>query len=86
MATVAQWSQRCSREKPLSPEAVLLTVRGALEVSRARDLTRTLQTELGPDAELVGQSPAIGRVRDLIRRVAPTEARVLVTGESGTGK
>jgi two-component system nitrogen regulation response regulator NtrX len=73
-------------EKPLTPEAVLLTVRGALEVSRARDLTRALQEELGPEAELVGRAPAINRVRDLIQRVAPTEARVLISGESGTGK
>lgn len=73
-------------EKPLTPEAVLLTVRGALEVGRARDLTRALQKELGPEAELVGESPELARVRDLIRKVAPTEARVLVTGESGTGK
>ena len=73
-------------EKPLSPEAVLLTVRGAIDVSRARDLTRALRAELGPDAELVGRAPAISRVRDLIRRVAPSESRVLITGESGTGK
>ncbi|MFC1575147.1 sigma-54-dependent transcriptional regulator [Gemmatimonadota bacterium] len=73
-------------EKPLTPEAVLLTVRGALEVSRARDLSRALQEELGPDAELVGRSPAINRVRGMVQRVAPTEARVLITGESGTGK
>ena len=73
-------------EKPLSPESVLLTVRGAMEVSRARDLTRALREELGPEAELVGRSPGINRVRELIQRVAPTEARVLVTGESGTGK
>jgi two-component system nitrogen regulation response regulator NtrX len=73
-------------EKPLSPEAVLLTVQGALEVSRARDLTRALQEELGPHQELVGQSPGINRVRGLIQRVAPTDARVLITGESGTGK
>ncbi len=73
-------------EKPLTPEAVLLTVQGALEVSRARDLSRALREELGPEAELVGRSPAINRVRELIQRVAPTEARVLITGESGTGK
>jgi two-component system nitrogen regulation response regulator NtrX len=73
-------------EKPLTPEAVLLTVQGALEVSRARDLSRALREELGPEAELVGRSPAINRVRELIQRVAPTDARVLVTGESGTGK
>ncbi|RMH17800.1 MAG: sigma-54-dependent Fis family transcriptional regulator [Gemmatimonadetes bacterium] len=73
-------------EKPLTPEAVLLTVQGALEVSRARDLARALREELGPDAQLVGESAAMERVRDLIRRVAPTDARVLITGESGTGK
>jgi len=73
-------------EKPLTPEAVLLTVQGALEVSRARDLTRALQEELGPGRELVGRSPGLNRVRDLIQKVAPTDARVLITGESGTGK
>lgn len=73
-------------EKPLSPEAILLTVRGAGEVARARDLTRALREELGPEAELVGRSEPMERVRTLIRKVAPTEARVLITGESGTGK
>jgi two-component system nitrogen regulation response regulator NtrX len=73
-------------EKPLTPEAVLLTLRGAVEVSRARDLTRALREELGPDAELVGRTPAIERVRELVRKLAPTDARALITGESGTGK
>jgi len=73
-------------EKPLSPEAVLLTVKGALEVSRARDPARALREELGPEAKLVGRSQAINRVRELVQRVAPTDARVLITGESGTGK
>jgi two-component system nitrogen regulation response regulator NtrX len=57
-----------------------------MEVSRARDLSRALREEVGPGAELVGQSNAINRVRELIQRAAPTEARVLITGESGTGK
>jgi len=73
-------------EKPLAPESVLATVRAALEIARARDLARALATELGPDAELVGATPAMSRVRDLVRRIAPTDARVLITGESGTGK
>ncbi|MBI4538593.1 MAG: sigma-54-dependent Fis family transcriptional regulator [Gemmatimonadetes bacterium] len=73
-------------EKPLTPEAVLLTVRGALEIQRARDLSRALRDELGPGYELVGASTALEQVRALIRRVAPTDARVLITGESGTGK
>jgi two-component system nitrogen regulation response regulator NtrX len=73
-------------EKPLSPETVLVTLKGALEVSRARALSRSLAVELGPGAELVGSTPTIKRVRDLVKRVAPTDARVLITGESGTGK
>lgn len=73
-------------EKPLTPEAVLVTLRAALEVSRARDLSKALQKELGPGAVLVGASPEMERVRDIIRKVAPTEARVLIVGESGTGK
>ena len=73
-------------EKPLSPEAMLLTIRGAMEVSRAKDLTRALREELGPEAELIGRSPALEEVREVVRRVAPTDARVLIVGESGTGK
>ena len=73
-------------EKPLTPEAVLVTVRGALEVSRALDLSRALQEEIGPDAQLVGRSPAMERVRNQIQKVGPSDARVLLTGESGTGK
>lgn len=73
-------------EKPLAPEAVLLAVRGALELRRALELTHALAAELGGEPRLVGSSPAIARVRELIAQVAPTDARVLLTGESGTGK
>ena len=73
-------------EKPLSPEAVLVTVRAALELNRTRAENRALQEELGRRATLIGNGPAMQQVRGLIARVAPTEARVLITGESGTGK
>jgi two-component system, NtrC family, nitrogen regulation response regulator NtrX len=73
-------------EKPLAPEAVLVTVRAALELNRARAENRALHAELARRGTLVGESPAIRRVRELVDRVAPTEARVLITGESGTGK
>jgi two-component system nitrogen regulation response regulator NtrX len=73
-------------EKPLTPEAVLVTVRAALELDRTRAQNRALQAELARRASLIGDSPAMQQVRGLIERVAPTEARVLVTGESGTGK
>jgi len=73
-------------EKPLSPEAVLVTLRSALELRQARELNRVLQAELGTEGEMVGRSPALAAVQKMIARVAPTEARVLITGESGTGK
>lgn len=73
-------------EKPLTPEAVLLTLAGALELRRARELSRALAEELGARGRLVGSSAALDEVRRLIDQVARTDARVLITGESGTGK
>lgn len=73
-------------EKPLTPEAVTITLKAALELRRQRDLNRALREELEPGQELVGKSTALEEVRGLIRRVANTDSRVLITGESGTGK
>ena len=73
-------------EKPLSAEAVLLTIASAIELRRARELSRTLAAELTGGARLVGSSLPMRRVRELIAQIAPTDARVLITGASGTGK
>jgi len=73
-------------EKPLSPEAVLMTVKGAIDLRSARDRARALAAELTGGHELIGASAALEAIRQLIERIAPTDARVLVTGESGTGK
>ena len=73
-------------EKPLSPDALLLTVRSALELRQARELNQALREELAGDDEMVGTSEPLAQVRALIDRVAPADARVLITGESGTGK
>jgi len=73
-------------EKPLNPESLLLTVRSALELRRARELSRALVAELGGEQPMIGSSPAMRAIRELIAQVAPTDARVLITGESGTGK
>ena len=73
-------------EKPLTAEAVLLTVASAVELRRARELSRKLTAELGVGAELVGSSAVMAELRRLIATIAPTDARVLITGESGTGK
>jgi two-component system nitrogen regulation response regulator NtrX len=73
-------------EKPLAPEAVIVTLRAAIELGRTRSENRALRQQLAAREELVGQSPALVQVRQLIAQVAPTDARVLITGESGTGK
>jgi len=73
-------------EKPLSPEAVLVTLRSALELQRTRTQNVALRDALNRREELVGQGTAMGRIRVLIGQVGPTDARVLLTGESGTGK
>jgi two-component system nitrogen regulation response regulator NtrX len=73
-------------EKPLSPEAVMVTLRSAVELGRTRHQNRALRQALETREEMVGQSLALARVRQLIQQVAPTDARVLITGESGTGK
>lgn len=73
-------------EKPLGPEAVLVTLRSALEMGRTRAENRALREALGPSEELIGESPPMRALREDIARVAPTDARVLITGESGTGK
>jgi two-component system nitrogen regulation response regulator NtrX len=73
-------------EKPLAPESLLTTLRGALELARARAENRRLHEALGHSDPLIGVSRAMEDLRAMIARVAPTEARVLITGESGTGK
>jgi two-component system nitrogen regulation response regulator NtrX len=73
-------------EKPLTPEGVLLALASAMELRRARLEARALRQDLGLGAVMVGESPGIQRVRDLVARVGPTDSRVLITGESGVGK
>ena len=73
-------------EKPLSLERVVLTAQKAIE---RRDLLAQVAAFRGrseSEAELLGDSPAMRRLKEEIARVAPTDARVLVTGENGTGK
>ena len=70
-------------EKPLQRERVLLSLRNAVESHRLASENRSLRTEAD---ELIGSSPSMRRLREMIERAAPTPATVLVTGESGTGK
>jgi two-component system, NtrC family, nitrogen regulation response regulator NtrX len=74
-------------EKPLSPEVVLVTLKSALELTRTRAENLVLRTQLGGgEVEMVGFSKGMDAVRERIGQVAGTEARVLILGESGSGK
>ncbi|MEO6067354.1 MAG: sigma-54 dependent transcriptional regulator [Gemmatimonadales bacterium] len=73
-------------EKPLSPEAVLVTLRSALELRRTQLENRVLRTQVATPGELIGVGRGMARVKEQIAQVAPTDTRVLITGESGTGK
>ena len=73
-------------EKPLTPEGVLFAVSSALELRQSRRVARELREELGLAGDLVGESPQMKRVAEMIDKVAASDSRVLITGESGTGK
>ncbi len=73
-------------EKPLASERVLVTIRNALDRSRLADENRSLKRVMEVRHQIVGESAALKKVTDSIRRAAPTNATVLVTGESGAGK
>jgi two-component system nitrogen regulation response regulator NtrX len=73
-------------EKPLSLENVTLRVKHALDQYRLEQENRSLRTTVQRKFELVGQSPAMQQLRQLIDTAGPTNSRVLIGGENGTGK
>src|SRR5215210_375157 len=73
-------------EKPLASERVLVTIRNAIDTRQLRDENRTLKKREEVRHELVGSSPGVRQVLEAIRRAAPTNATVLILGESGVGK
>jgi two-component system, NtrC family, nitrogen regulation response regulator NtrX len=73
-------------EKPLASERVLVTIRNALDTTRLRDENRSLKRAVEARHQMVGESPALRHVWDSIKRAAPTNATVLLLGESGVGK
>jgi len=73
-------------QKPLDLNRLLITVRNALERQSLVTETKILKRKISKNYEMVGQSKALQVIKDMVDRVAPTEARVLITGENGTGK
>ena len=72
--------------KPIDLNRLLVALRNALDRTRLVDETRLLKRKIGANYEMIGVSDAMMQIRAMIAKVAPTDARVLITGENGTGK
>ena len=73
-------------EKPLDLNRILITIRNATDKSSLIKETKTLKKKVYKTDDIIGESEAIMKVKEMIDRVAPTDARVLITGPNGTGK
>ncbi len=73
-------------EKPLELNRLLVTIRNALERKDLVVETKKLKRKVSKTYDMVGNSDAISKIKEMIDRVAPTDARVLITGKNGTGK
>ena len=75
-------------EKPIDLNRLLVTVRNGLDKKGLQEETKTLRKKINKKktTEIIGNSSAINEIKALIEKVAPSDARVLITGENGTGK
>ncbi len=73
-------------EKPLDLNRLLITVKNAMEKSTLVSETKVLKRKVSQRYEMIGESEPIQKVKEMIDKVAVTDARVLITGENGTGK
>ncbi|HEY6952339.1 MAG TPA: sigma-54 dependent transcriptional regulator [Bacteroidota bacterium] len=72
--------------KPLDRDKLLITIRNALQQASIAEENRRLQETLEGKRKILGESAKIREILSIIERVAPTDARVFITGENGTGK
>ncbi len=72
--------------KPPDLNRLLITLRNALDKQSLVTETKVLKRKVGKVQEMVGESSPIKKIKDTIEKVAPTDARVLITGENGVGK
>ena len=73
-------------EKPFTADRLILVVNRAIETARLRQENEELRLRAGIGDELVGASASINQLRQTIKKVAPTNSRVLITGPAGSGK
>ncbi len=72
--------------KPVDLNRLLVTLRNALDKQHLVSETKTLKKKIAKGGDIIGESKAIEEVKTLIEKVAPTDARVLITGPNGSGK
>lgn len=72
--------------KPPDLNRLLITIKNALDKSKLLTETKALRKVVSKQFEMIGQSARMNEIRSMIEKVAPTQARVLITGENGTGK
>lgn len=72
--------------KPMDLNRLLISLRNALEKVSLVTETKVLKRRVSKTREILGQSPAVEKIKEKIEKVAPTDARVLITGDNGTGK
>lgn len=72
--------------KPPDLNRLLITIRNAMDKSSLVTETKVLKRKVSKVQEMIGESTPIQKIKDTIDKVAPTEARVLITGENGSGK
>ncbi len=72
--------------KPIDLNRLLVTVRNALEKNSLLSETKSLKKIVAKNIDMVGISSEIKAIKELIEKVAPTDAKVLITGENGSGK
>ena len=72
--------------KPPDLNRLLITLRNALDKNTLVKETRILKKKVSGVQEIIGESESIGKIKATIDKVAPTDARILITGENGTGK
>jgi DNA-binding NtrC family response regulator len=73
-------------QKPPDLNRLLLTIRNALDKSSLVTETKVLRKKISKTFDIIGESEAISKVKETIEKVAPTEARVMITGPNGAGK
>jgi len=72
--------------KPIDLNRLLVSVRNALEKGDLVTETKVLKKKITKSADMIGSSKAIQNIKDIIEKVAPTDAKVLITGSNGSGK